>query len=240
MFPLNKLKKDKSPKEVVEVNKSLFAPIDYDLDTMQKSKTFAKKEKKRIEKELNLLKKQLPKENKKSRTESIIPYIDIHKGGVFQHKNNTFTCMFEIDDLNYSFARDEAQMVILAAYCELLNYFPTDMKIQLFLNNSLADMEKLQNRMFIKSDMNDGLDEFRMEYNTMITKQVENAHNDIEKDIYLVVSMKADSAIEAVDKFSTMEFDLISICKKIGTNCRKVSTEERLEILHNLYRMYKF
>lgn len=236
MFSKNKTTKEKNSEEIIESNKSLFAPIDYDVDTVQKSSMFAKQEKKRIEKELNILKKQLPKENKKSRTESIIPYIDIHKGGVFQHKNSTFTCMFEIDDLNYSFARDEDQMIILAAYCELLNYFPTDMKIQLFLNNSLADMEKLQKRMFIKNDLDDGLDEFRNEYNGMITKQVENAHNDIEKDIYLVVSMKADSAIEAVDKFTTMEFDLISICKKIGTNCRKVSTEERLEILHNLYR----
>lgn len=218
------------------VDRSLYAPVDYEIGDEKKSAKFIKAEKKRLEKEMSLLKKQLPKENKKSRTESIIPYIDIFEGGVFQHKNNTFTCMFAIDDLNYSFARDEDQMVILSAYCELLNYFPTDMRLQLFLNNSLADMEKLQERMFIDNNVNDGLDEFRTEYNGMITKQVESSHNDIEKDIYLVVAMKSDTATEAIEKFATMEFDLISICKKLGTNCRKIPTEERMEILHNLYR----
>lgn len=230
------LKRSKSEEKTVDA--SLYAPIDAEINTKKSAEKFSASEKKKIAKELKEIKKKFPSPKQVSKTtNAFIPYIDTYEGGIFQHKDNRYTAMFEIEDLNYSITRDEGQVSVFQYYSELLNYFPSDMRFQIFLNNSKADIEKFKKRIFMPINVGDGLDKYRKEYNEkIILRQISKSKNDIERTIYIIVSMKAANIIEALDRFNCMEFDLVAICKNMGTVCRKLSSTERLEILHNIYR----
>ncbi len=215
-----------------------FTPIDTDeIKTRKDAVKFNKLRRKQMIKDMKQLKALAPQKlTINSSTDSIMPYIDTFEGGIFQMDNETFTVMYEISNMNYSISRIDVQENIFVKYCELLNYFPSDTRFQIFLNNQKADLDKMKKRMFMQTGVNDGLDEYREEYNQIIMKLVEKSRNDIDRGIYIVVSVKSENAYEAMETFNSMDFDMSNMAKSIGTSSRRIDTTERLELLHNSYR----
>ena len=93
------IKRSKSEEKTVDA--SLYAPRDAEINTKKSAEKFSASEKKKIAKELKEIKKKFPSPKQVSKTtNAFIPYIDTYEGGIFQHKDNRYTAMFEIEDLN--------------------------------------------------------------------------------------------------------------------------------------------
>lgn len=217
---------------------STFTPIETnELKNRKDAVKFEKARRKEILKEMKQLKALVPQKlTLNSSTDAIMPYIDTFENGIFQTDKTTFTVMYEMDNMNYSISRLDVQEMVFSKYCEFLNYFPSDSRFQIFFNNQKTDLDKMKKRMFMRTDVNDGLDEYREEYNQIILKQVEKSRNDIERKIYIVVSITAENVYEAIENFNSMDFDIQTMADAIGTSSRRLNTTERLELLHNSYR----
>ena len=101
--------------------------------------------------------------------------------------------------------------------------------------NKTIDMNKFQEEVFV--DMKpDGLNEYRDEYNNMLSQKMTSAKNNLETLKILTVSVKAETVLEAIDKFNNIEHILTERITAITTiDAEPINTIDRLELFNYIY-----
>ncbi len=125
---------------------------------------------------------------------------------------------------------------MFSKYAEFLNFFDPAISIQITINNKNIDKKNFKSKIFIQPK-GDALDEYRYEYNNILDKRTNEGRNDIMKEKYITLSLEAKSIDEARASFSKLESSVLNNLKKIGSQGRILETEERLKILHDIYRI---
>jgi len=176
------------------------------------------------------------KRKRRSNTaQGTIPITGIYEDGVIETRKGEYSKTLQFLDINYHIAREDDQIDIFSKYCEFLNYFNSSVKLQITINNKSINKDEFENKIVLKQN-NDHLDTFRKEYNEMLIKQVAKGRNDIEKEKYITISIKANDITEARNNFIRIENEIIGLLRRIGSYGKVLSINKRLEILHDVYR----
>lgn len=179
------------------------------------------------------------KKNKIPKTvQQSIPYLYVYPDdGIIETSQGIYTKQYYLSDINYQIAKIQEQEDMFNKYGELLNSFDSNVKIQICINNKNINEESFRDETLLK-EQGDSLDKYRREYNEMLIKKISEGKNQTKREKYLTVSVPAKSYDAACSIFSKLDGEIESNIKRIGdAESHPLSTENRLEILHDIYNL---
>lgn len=180
---------------------------------------------------------QQKKKNKIPKTTlDTIPYYAVYEEeNLMELEQGVFSRSFELKDINYQIAKDNEQEEMFLKYAEMLNSFDSNVKVQIIIHNKNINRENFEAETLLKFK-GDSLDELREEQNTLLKKKIREGQNNLVKEKYLVITIKAKSVADASNQIGRLETELIANVKKIGSSdARPLSIVEQLSLLHDIY-----
>ena len=166
--------------------------------------------------------------------QDIIPISRIYEDGIFLHDNNKYSKCFAFTDINYSVACLDDKKEMFLNYSELLNSLDSGATTKITMSNRRLNKNDFKNNILISLEDN-YLDQYRKEYNNNILNQI-NQSNGFIQEKYITISINKKNIEEARNYFNRVSADLFNYFNKMGSKCKELSTNERLEIIHNFYR----
>jgi len=148
--------------------------------------------------------------------------------------DNKFSKSYRFADINYAVASKEDKEAMFLSYSELLNSFDSGSTTKITINNRRLNKADFESSILIPL-RNDGLDEYRGEYNRMLLDKASGA-NSIVQDKYVTVSVMKKNIEEARNYFSRIGTDLITHFSHLGSQCVELDATDRLRILHDFFR----
>ena len=163
-----------------------------------------------------------------SKVSTKIPIIGFHENGIFETAKHFFTEMYAIEQVEIQDA-EIFKYRLKRLYLEL----PRDMVFQMVVHNTIIPKEQYLKSVLVPPQTYPQAEE----YNRIILDTVEIGCNNIEKQVYLVVGKKAQTAEKAEEYFREQE---PLIRKAFGSiPIRKMSSLERLQMLYHVFRSKK-
>ena len=157
--------------------------------------------------------------------------------GIIETQPNVYTKMYPLHDTNFQICSTEDQTNIFNLYSELLNSINTDTTFEITINNRNIDMELFQQQTLIPY-RGDTIDEYRDEMNDLLKEKLLQGRNNIKREKYLTVSLKASSYKDATIEFAKMDAKIGKSIKDIvNTDVSPYSTMERLNILYDIMNL---
>ena len=82
----------------------------------------------------------------------------------------------------------------------------------------------------------DGLDEYRKEYNEMLLSKISDTNNSILRERYLTISVHKKNIDEARTYFARVGTDIITHLSKLSSIGEELDAEQRLQIFRDFFR----
>jgi len=168
-----------------------------------------------------------------SSVQETIPIKRIWKDGTFQ-VGNKFSRTFRFTDVNYSVAARDDQLAMFLAYCELLNALEIGATTKITINNRRMTKSSFARNLIPHAD--DGLDEYRDEYNSMIMDAAIRG-NGILQEKYITVSVIKKSYEEAKTFFSRVYTELASRFARLSSKLYEIDVVDRMRVFHDFFRI---
>jgi hypothetical protein len=168
-------------------------------------------------------------------TQDTIPVVADYIEGLFEVSPNKYSKMFRIKDINYSTAKNDDQILVFCKLSEFYNYFSEDINVQVVIDNRFVS-ESEKDRDVLYPVTGGTLDKHVIEYNRVIKGQMVAGRNDMAIEKFVVVTIDADTAIEAILRFHKIQTEVIDLLRKIGVAATLMSTTERLSYYHDKFR----
>lgn len=168
-----------------------------------------------------------------SSVQETIPIRKIWKDGTFQ-VGNKFSHTFRFTDVNYSVAARDDQLAMFLAYCELLNALEIGATTKITINNRRMTKSSFARNLIQHVD--DGLDEYRDEYNSMIMDAAIRG-NGILQEKYITVSVIKKSYEEAKTFFSRVYTELASRFAGLSSKLYEIDVVDRMRVFHDFFRI---
>lgn len=198
--------------------------------------------KERDELRLNKLKKPKPKKQKKAKkrftpktAQKTLPYQRVSDEYIFRVEENKYSKTYKFEDVNYSIAKQEEQEAIFLGFCSVLNSFDTSADVQITVHNNKVNKEEF-NKMVLLRHKGDSFDHYIDVYNDMLVEKMEQGQNGIMRNKYLTVTVQAADLPAAKAKFGSIDLELTNAFKKIGAPITALTSNERLDILKDIFR----
>ena len=161
-------------------------------------------------------------------------YVDeIWNDGIFR-KGDTYSKTYRFTDINYMSASETDKFTMHEKYSALLNGLDSDAFTKLTIKNRKLSKEEYEELVLIQLK-DDGLDEYRNEFNDILLDKVNNS-NCVIQDKYLTVVVYKRNIREAQEYFKRTTAMLNSHLTKLGSKCFELTAMERLKVLHDFYR----
>lgn len=205
-----------------EVNKQRIAEIQKGKANMDKANKELKKRKKS--------KSYIPKS-----TQDDLPYITDFEEGVFEVEEGKYSKMYLLQDINYMTAKEEEVVSIFQNWSKFINSFSEDITISLVIDNSVIPKNEEGKNTFFEF-AGDNFDVHREELNKVINQMVTKGNDNIERNKYVIVTISADTPVEAIMQFRSLDVQVLTNLKRVGSNAKVMTTTERLAILHDKMR----
>ena len=167
------------------------------------------------------------------RAQDIIPVKNIWTDGIFL-AGGRYTKTWKFSDINYLVAGREDKEAMFLTYSELLNSLDSEAVTKITINNHTANKNDIEKAVLMELK-GDGLDRYRREYNDILMKKALNA-NGIMQEKYITISVAKKNVEEARQYFYRVESELEQHFSAIGSRCREMEAEEKLNVLRNFYR----
>lgn len=185
------------------------------------------------------------KENKKNKTaQESIKYKKIYDDGIMEVEKGVYSLMVKLEDINYQIANKKEQETIFDKYCAFLNYFDCQTDLQITINHKNVNIIEFENEVLLKkktkrSDVRMSIencfDNYRAEYNDMLKKQLRKGQNNIVKEKYITLKIKAHNYKSAKKIYTRLLAELKNNIVKLGSSAKKVEGIERLQVLHDFF-----
>lgn len=209
---------------------------------MRKKKNPAESAKSRDEQRLKAENAKKPKQKKARKKRSVpktvqktLPYQMIVYDCIFRIDDSHFSKTYRFDDINYSIAKQEDQEAIFLGYCAVLNSLDTGADMQITVYNNRVNKAKFNDMVLLKRK-GDGFDRYIDVYNQMLTDKMEQGQNGIIRSKFLTVTVQAADADAARVKFSSIDVEIINAFKKLGSDIRPMTANERVALLKDIFR----
>ena len=165
-----------------------------------------------------------------------IPFQRMFPDGICRVTDNYYTKTIQFQDINYQLAQQEDQTAIFEEWCSFLNFFDSSIRFELsFMNmaTDAADFEKMIRIPFRKDMFN----HIRVEFGSMLKRQLAQGNNGLTKTKYLTFGIEADSMKQAKPRLQHVEIDLLNNFRKLGVRARSLSGKERLHLMHSMFHI---
>ena len=165
-----------------------------------------------------------------------IPFQRMFPDGICRVTDNYYTKTIQFQDINYQLAQQEDQTAIFEEWCSFLNFFDSSIRFELsFMNmaTDVADFEKMI-RIPFKKDM---FNHIRIEFSSMLKRQLAQGNNGLTKTKYLTFGIEADSMKQAKPRLQHVEIDLLNNFRRLGVRAKTLSGKERLHLMHSMFHM---
>lgn len=183
----------------------------------------------------NLTKQNKEKFKVPKKVHQIIPIDTIYNDGIFQVGKNKYSLTYKFTDINYAVASREDKEAMFLEYSELLNSFDSGATTKITISLRRLNKENFEKDILLPL-MNDGLDQYREEYNQMLLDKAMGTNGMI-REMYLTVSIFRKSYEDAKVYFRRVTTDMISHLARLDSKCKVLNAVERLQILHDFYRI---
>ena len=182
----------------------------------------------------NTLKQDKEKYQIPGKVQDISPVRTVYPDGIFLSGKGKYSKTFRFRDINYAVASRSDKEMMFLEYSELLNAFDSGATTKITINNRRLNRLDFENQILIGMK-NDGLNEYRKEYNSMLLDKVTGS-NAIVQDKYVTVSVSKNNIEDARVYFSRIGADLVAHFARLGSQCTELDAEERLRIIHDFFR----
>lgn len=166
--------------------------------------------------------------------QQIIPIQRIWSDGIFQ-VDQKYSKTFRFSDINYSIASKSAKTEMFLDYSELLNALDSGASAKITLNNRRINKAEFEQSLLIPMK-EDGLDEYRREYNDMLRSKVSGTNNSIYQERYLTISVHKKNIDEARTYFARVGTDIVTHLAKLSSIAEELAVEERLQIFRDFFQ----
>ena len=163
-----------------------------------------------------------------------IPIRRIFADGIFQ-VGNQYSKTWSFTDINYAIASKEDKTSMFLDYSELLNALDSGASAKITIYNRRINKAEFE-RSVLLPDKDDGLDEYRHEFNQMLTAQVTGTSNSIVRERYLTVSVVKRNADEARSYFARVGTDLVTHLAQLSSVATELTLNERLHIFRDFFK----
>ena len=163
-----------------------------------------------------------------------IPIRRIFADGIFQ-VGNQYSKTWSFTDINYAIAGKEDKTSMFLDYSELLNALDSGASAKITIYNRRINKAEFE-RSVLLPDRDDGLDEYRHEFNRMLTAQVTGTSNSIVRERYLTVSVVKRNADEARSYFARVGTDLVTHLAQLSSVAQELTLTERLHIFRDFFK----
>ena len=163
-----------------------------------------------------------------------IPIRRIFADGIFQ-VGNQYSKTWSFTDINYAIASKEDKTSMFLDYSELLNALDSGASAKITIYNRRINKAEFE-RSVLLPDRDDGLDEYRHEFNQMLTAQVTGTSNSIVREHYLTVSVVKRNADEARSYFARVGTDLVTHLAQLSSAAQELTLTERLHIFRDFFK----
>lgn len=156
--------------------------------------------------------------------------------GICRVTDNYYTKTIQFQDINYQLAQQEDQTAIFEEWCSFLNFFDSSIRFELsFMNmaTDAADFEKMIRIPFKRDNFN----HIRVEFGSMLKRQLSQGNNGLTKTKYLTFGIEADSMKQAKPRLQHVEMDLLNNFRRLGVRAKTLSGKERLHLMHSMFHM---
>jgi len=168
------------------------------------------------------------------KVQDIIPIDCIYGDGIFRC-GQKYTKSFMLSDINFMVASEDDKEDMLEKYAAFINSLDGAATTKITINNHKFNRRDFEKALLMPLK-NDGLDDYRREYNRMLLDKASSG-NGIVQEKYITVSVAKKNIEEARRYFSRIEIEFAARLKVLNSKCRPMSTEDRLKVLHNFYRI---
>lgn len=163
-----------------------------------------------------------------------IPIRRIWADGIFQ-VGNQFSKTWSFTDINYSIAGKEDKTAMFLDYCDLLNALDSGASAKITLYNRRINKEEFE-RSVLLPIKEDGLDNYREEFNEMLRAQITESNNSIVRERYLTISVVKRNIEEARTYFARVGTDLTTKLAALSSLAQELSLNERLRVFRDFFR----
>lgn len=163
-----------------------------------------------------------------------IPIRRIWADGIFQ-VGHQFSKTWSFTDINYSIAGKEDKTAMFLDYCDLLNALDSGASAKITLYNRRINKEEFERSVLLPLKQ-DGLDNYREEFNEMLRAQVAESNNSIVRERYLTISVVKRNIEEARTYFARVGTDLTTKLAALSSVAQELSLNERLRIFRDFFR----
>lgn len=165
-----------------------------------------------------------------------IPYVAVFKNGIIETSPCHFSKSYPLCDVNFKTASNETQEQIFNHFEDLLNTLGVEATIQITIHNKSITNDSIKEKILLKT-REDGLNEYRQEYNQMLLDKMQESMNNIQRDKYLTLSVEAENIDQANVIYGRLD-EKVSDCIRAVSGVKDtvpLTIMQRLNILHNIY-----
>ena len=162
-----------------------------------------------------------------------IPVEKIYEDGIWK-SGDVYSMMWSISDINYAMLSDERKKEIQNLYGAIYASIPTDCWAKFSIVSQRMDKQMFR-RDILMHRANDGKDDFRADYNHVVSDCAASAGNVLEHK-YLLVSTNKKGIKDARDKLRHAQGNLVSSLSSLGCIVRQMHNNDRLQVLHDFFR----
>lgn len=148
---------------------------------------------------------------------------------------NLYSKTYLVPDINYSALTTEEQLEKMQLYIDLLNGFDDTSSIQLSLVNTKINKDEFEDTILLH-DKNDGLDEYRREFNEIIHNRIMQGQNGLQCRKFITVTVIATNFETANSRLFNLEAHLISSLNNLNTAPIPLDANERVKLMAEILR----
>ncbi len=163
-----------------------------------------------------------------------VPIHRIWQDGIFQ-VGNKYSKSFRFSDINYSIASKEDKTEMFLDYSDLLNALDSGATAKITLNNRRINKDEFEHSLLLPMK-EDGLDEYRQEYNEMLLSKVSGTSNSIYQERYLTISVHKKNIDEARTYFARVGTDITTHLAKLSSTSEELDAADRLQIFRDFFK----
>ena len=179
----------------------------------------------------------MQKELKRAKPQTVqntIRYKYMHEDGICEIVSGFYSKTIKFSDINYQAARRDDQVGIFTKYCEIMNYFGSNVHLQISVVIKKLDPENFRKKMLLEKQ-GDGLDEYREEGNQVLLENVFEGKTSTIRERYLTFSVYADNYNAAATALARIETDIYNNFKILDSELNTLTGLERLSLLHDTF-----
>ena len=163
-----------------------------------------------------------------------LPIKRIWPDGIFQ-VGNKYSKSFRFSDINYAIASKEDKTEMFLDYSDLLNALDSGATAKITLNNRRINKDEFERSLLLPMK-EDGLDQYRKEYNDMLLSKVSGTSNSIYQERYLTISVHKKNIDEARTYFARVGTDITTHLAKLSSVSEELDAGERLQVFRDFFR----